>query len=144
MRYRAALLGFVLLAAGCGGGGGKTTSAAPPSKPPAGKLKVAVKGPTARPKAGTAKWPYTVTAISSSGAKVSGKLTVQLVDPLGTAHAVTYANTGKPVTNFPFHGFFHDYLQFPKSAIGYPLTVRAKVTSAQGKGTGTFGVKPKP
>jgi hypothetical protein len=90
-----------------------------------------------------AKWPYTVTA-TSGGKQVSGKLTVQIVDPLGNAHAVTYDNTKKPVTNFAFHGTFHDYLQFPKSGIGFPLTVRAKVTSAQGKGTATYGVKTKP
>src|SRR6266536_616294 len=137
VRYRAALLGFVLLAAGCGGGRGKTTTSA--AKPPAGKLKVVVKGPTAHPKV-NAKWPYTVTAVDSAGTHVSGKLTVQIVDPIGNTHAVTYDNTKRPVTNFPFHGMFRDYLQFPKSAIGFPLTVRAKVTSAQGKGTGTYGV----
>ena len=141
MRYRAALLGLVLLAAGCGGGGKSTSSS--PSRPPAGKLKVVVKGQNPRPKTNT-NWRYAVKATDSAGKSVSGKLTVQIVDPIGNAHSVTYDNTKKPVTNFPFKGTFHDYLQFPKSAVGYPLTVRAKVTSAQGKGTGTFGVKPKP
>lgn len=107
-----------------------------------GKLRVVLRGPTAHPKA-TAKWPYSVSALNSAGKKVSGKLTVQLVDPLGNAHSVTYANTGKPVKNFPFHGTFRDYLQFPKNSVGFPLTVRAKVTSPQGQGTATFGVKPR-
>jgi hypothetical protein len=139
VRYRAALLGLVLLAAGCGGGGGGKTSTA---KRISAKLRVFVKGQTPRPKANT-NWRYGVKATNSAGKTVSGKLTVEIVDPLGNAHAVTYDNTKKPVKNFPFHGTFHDYLQFPKDAVGYPLTVRAKVTSARGSGTGSFGVKPK-
>ena len=143
MRYRAALLGVVLFAAGCGGGkGGNQSTAAAPQPPPSGKVSVVIKGPTARPKAG-ANWAYSVTALDSTGKRVSGELTVQIVDPLGRAHSVTYDNTKNPVMNFPFHGAFHDYLQFPKDAVGFPLTVRAKVASAQGKGTGTFGVKVK-
>jgi hypothetical protein len=140
VRYRAALLGLVLLAAGCGGGGGagKTTSAAPP-KP---SVNVVLKGLPAHPKA-SVNLPYSVTATDSSGKRVSGKLTVQIVDPLGNAHAVTYDNTKRPIKNFPFHGAFHDYLAFPKDAVGYPLTVRAKVTSAQGDGTATFRATPK-
>lgn len=142
MRYRTTLLGLVLLAAGCGGGGGKTTTSAAPPPPPAGKLKVFVKGSTAHPKA-NAKWPYSVTATGSAGKTVGGKLTVQVVDPVGNAHTVTYDNTKKPVKNFPFHGVFRDYLQFPAQSIGFPLTVKATVKSAHGSGTGTFGVKPK-
>ena len=141
MRYRAALLllGLVLLAAGCGGGGGgKTTPAAPPKR----SVNVAIKGLSAHEKA-SVNVPYSVTATDSAGKHVSGKLTVQIVDPLGNAHAVTYDNTKRPIKNFPFHGTFHDYLAFPKDAVGYPLTVRAKVASAQGNGTATFRVTPK-
>jgi len=136
VRYRAALLGLVLLAAGCGGSGGKSTSAAAPS------LKVLVKGPTAHPRA-NAKWPYSVTASDSNGERVSGKLTVQIVDPIGNAHTVTYDNTKKPVKDFPFHGTFHDYLQFPKQALGFTLTVKATVKSTEGTAVGKLGVKPK-
>ena len=135
MRYRAALFGLVLLAAGCGGSGGKTSPAAP-------SLKVVIAGPTAHPRA-DAKWPYSVTATDSSGKHVSGKLTVQIVDPIGNAHAVTYDNTKKPVKGFPFHGTFHDYLQFPKQALGFTLTVKATVKSTEGTAVGTFGVKPR-
>jgi hypothetical protein len=143
VRYRAAFLGLAVLAAGCGGGkAGNQATAVAPQPPPTAKVTVAIKGATARPKA-NANWSYSVTARDSTGKKVSGKLTVQIVDPLGNAHAVTYDNTKKPVRNFPFHGTFHDFLQFPKDSIGFPLTVRAKVTSAQGKGTASFGVKPR-
>lgn len=131
----------MLLAAGCGGGkeGGLSTAVAPQAP---GKLRVVLKGPTAHPKA-TAKWNYAVSALNSAGRKVPGKLTVQIVDPIGNAHAVTYDNTKRPVAKFPFHGTFRDYLQFPKSSVGFPLTVRARVTSPQGQGIGTFVVKPK-
>jgi hypothetical protein len=130
----------MLLTAGCGGGGGGKTSTA---KRMAAKLTVTLKGPTHSPKA-NANWPYTVTVVDGAGKHVSGRLTVQIVDPLGTAHAVTYDNTKRPIANFPFHGTFRDYLQFPKSGAGFSLTVRAKVTSSQGKGTATYTVKPKP
>jgi hypothetical protein len=139
VRYRAALLGLVLLAAGCGGGGGGNTTSAAPPKP---KVTVVLTGLPAHPKAGV-NIRYSVTATDSAGKRVPGKLTVQIVDPLGNAHAVTYDNTKRPIKNFPFHGTFHDYLQFPKDAVGYPLTVRAKVTSSQGNGTATFRATPK-
>jgi hypothetical protein len=142
VRYRALLLGLVLLAAGCGHGkeGNMSTAAAP--QPPAGKVSVIIKGPTTHPKA-NARWPYSVTVRDSSGDLVSGKLTVQIVDPVGNAHTVTYDNTKKPVKNFPFRGTFRDYLEFPKQSIGFPLTVRVPVTTPKGNGLGTFGVKPR-
>jgi hypothetical protein len=134
------LLGLVLLVAGCGGGkGGSTTQAVHPS---VGKLTVVLKGGGPSPKA-NANWPYTVTATNPSGKRVSGKITVEIVDPVGNAHAVTYRNTKRPVKGFPFHGKFHDSLTFPRESIGFPLIVRAKVTSSEGSGTANYSVTPK-
>ncbi len=115
MRARLTVLGAVLLLSGCGGSSTTTTTKPPPPPPPpgppppatvtAGHVKAALYAPTRTPKA-NAKWHYRVVVTDTKGRKLTGKITVEIVDPLGQAHAATYDDTTKPITNMPFRGEF--------------------------------------
>jgi hypothetical protein len=74
------------------------------------------------------KWKYAVHA-TRDHKPVAAKLTEQIVDPIGGKHPVTYANTNKPITNWPFKGTFRDYIIWPASTRGVPLTLRLVVRS---------------
>lgn len=89
---------------------------------------------THRPKV-NARLPYSVKASRA------GRLTVQILDPLGGVHAVQYDESKKNVTNFPFKGVFRDYLEFPPESRGFKLVVRATIKTPVGFGSGTFWVK---
>ncbi len=129
MRSRTVILVLTLLAAGCGGGkNGTTGTTARPT------LKVSISASTHRPKV-NAKWRYEVKAPGP------GKLTVQIVDPIGGVHPVLYDGTKRNVTGFPFHGAFRDYLEFPPDSRGYRLTVRATVKTAKGQGAAGYWIR---
>jgi len=89
---------------------------------------------THRPRV-NAKWHYEVKAAGH------GKLTVQIVDPIGGVHPVQYDDTKRNVTNFPFRGTFRDYLEFPPDSRGYRLTVRATVKTATGQGVAAYWIR---
>ena len=91
----------------------------------AAPLKVTLTAPTHTPKIG-AKWPYVVHA-TRGGRPAAARITVQIVDPLGTAHAVEFGANKKHVTNWPFKGVFRDYVIWPRSSLGVPLTFRVIV-----------------
>ena len=77
-----------------------------------------------------ARWPWTVTA-TVAGKPAAGRVTVQIVDPLGTVHAVDY--DGRPkvwITRIPFRGRFGDVVTWPASARGFPLTFRVIIEAA--------------
>jgi hypothetical protein len=74
------------------------------------------------------KWWYTVRA-TEAGKLVHGKLTIQIVDPLGTVHAVQVGETTKPITNLPFPGVYRDYMIFPPESRGVPLRIRVTVVA---------------
>jgi hypothetical protein len=74
------------------------------------------------------RWTYAVRA-TSAGKPVAGKLTVEIVDPLGGAHPVDFAATKKPIVNRPFKGVFRDYVLWPAEARGFPLTLRVTVVA---------------
>lgn len=73
-------------------------------------------------------WNYAVHA-TRGGKPVAARLTEQIVDPIGGRHPVTYANTRKPITNWPFKGTFRDYIIWPRSSRGVPLTLHLVVRS---------------
>jgi hypothetical protein len=73
-------------------------------------------------------WSYVVHA-SLQGKPVAARLTAQIIDPIGGVHPVLYANTKVKVVNRPFKGVFRDFLIWPKSARGVPLTLRVTVRS---------------
>ena len=56
---------------------------------------------THTPKAG-ARWRYRVVATDQRHRKLAGRITVQIVDPLGRAHPVQYGNTKRNITRMPF------------------------------------------
>jgi predicted lipoprotein with Yx(FWY)xxD motif len=98
--------------------------------------------PTHRPKANT-KWFYTLLVTDLTGKPLRARITVQIVDPLGTAHPVQYANTKKNLTDWPINGRFRDYVIWPKSsAVGVTLTLRVTVKAGTGKRVLTYPVSP--
>lgn len=151
MRARLTVLGAILLAAGCGGSGSRSSKPPPPPPPPpaappatatAGAVKATLVAPTHTPKV-NAKWRYTVKVTDRQGRLLSGKLTVQIVDPLGTAHAVQYDETKQNITRRPFKGTFRDYVQFPADGRGFRLTFRVIAATSRGKVSLTYPVTPR-
>jgi hypothetical protein len=72
------------------------------------------------------RWHYSV-HVTKAGKPVAAKLTVQIVDPIGGAHPVTFGATTKTIKNWPFTGVFRDYIIWPKSSRGLPLKLRLTV-----------------
>jgi hypothetical protein len=153
MRARLTVLGAVFLVSGCGGSSSTTTTQPPPPPPPppgppppstvtSGQVKATLFAPTRTPKI-NAKWRYRVRVTDTRGRRLPGKITVQIVDPLGQAHAVTYDNTTKPIRNMAFGGEFRDYAEFPADARGFTLTFRVLVRTAKGTATIMYPVTPK-
>jgi hypothetical protein len=148
---RLILLAAVFLAAGCGSSGSKTHPApAPPPPPPAGppatagtgSVKATLYAPTHTPKV-KARWPYRVKVVDRRGRSLPGRITVQIVDPLGTAHPATYDDTKRNIAGMRFPGVFRDYLQFPSDARNVTLTVRVAVKTSKGQVTLTYPVTPR-
>jgi len=87
-------------------------------------------------------WPYVVRA-TVDGHPASARLTAQIVDPLGNAHAVQFGATTKRVVNWPFKGVFRDYLVWPSSSRGIPLTFRVTVRVGRARHVLTYRVTPR-
>ncbi len=151
MRARLSVLGAVLLLAGCGGSSATTTTKPPPPPPPgpAPPATVTVGGVTAtlfaltrEPKV-NARWDYRVRVTDSRRRKLGGKITVEIVDPIGVAHSVAYDNTSKKIRNMAFDGEFRDYVEWPADSRGYTLTFRVIAKTAKGTVEITYPVKPR-
>jgi hypothetical protein len=108
----------------------------------AGAVKATLFAPTRQPKV-NARWSYRVRVTDTRGRKLAGKITVQIVDPLGQAHAVTYDDTKRNIAGMKFSGDFRDYLEFPSDSSGYTLTFRVIAKTAKGKVEITYPVTPK-
>jgi hypothetical protein len=150
MQARLTVLGAVLLLSGCGGSGSSTTTSTGPPPPPgppppatvtSGDVKASLVAPTRHPKV-NANWHYRVRVTDKKGHPLGGKITVQIVDPLGQAHAVDYDDTKKPVTKMHFNGTFQDDVQYPADARGYTLTFRVIAKTPKGTVTITYPVTP--
>jgi hypothetical protein len=106
-------------------------------------FKATLTAPTHHAKAGT-KWFYTVRVTDLTGKPIRARISVQIVDPLGSVHPVQYANTKKNLTNWPINGHFRDYIIWPRSsAIGISLTLRVIVRTAKGKLSLAYSVSPR-
>lgn len=103
-------------------------------------LKVAVSAPGHTPKINT-HWNYTVRA-TRDGRPVAGRLTEQIVDPIGGAHPVQFGKSTKNITNWPFNGVFKDYIIWPASSRGVPLKLRVVVRTGATKKVVTYSVTP--
>ena len=83
------------------------------------------------PKVGV-HWPYTVHA-TVGGKPARARVTARIVDPLGGVHPVGFGAKKGNVTRIPFRGTFRDFVIWPGSAVGYPLTFRIIVTAGTAK-----------
>jgi hypothetical protein len=89
-----------------------------------------------------ARWPYTVRA-TLGRTPVAARITVQIVDPIGGAHAVEYGDTTRKIVNRPFRGVFRDFVRWPPESRGIPLTFRATVVAAGAKRVLSYRVTPR-
>jgi hypothetical protein len=94
-------------------------------------IRVTLTAPTHTPKVGV-RWPYVVRA-SSAGKPIAGRITVQIVDPIGGVHPVEFDKSTKKVTNWPFKGTFRDWVIWPLESRGVPLTFRVIVRAGKVK-----------
>jgi hypothetical protein len=127
-----ALLALPLVVAACGSNGhAGGTSGSPRSttatrtsaaQPAPAALTVGLKTPDTPPKAGSL-WPITVTARTASGAPVDGTVSYAFLLG-GQVVARRPAVPGKLRA-----GVYHDELEFPAEAVGYPLTLEVIVTA---------------
>lgn len=100
-----------------------------------------VSSPSHTPKINT-HWYYTVRAMQD-GKLVAGKLTAQIVDPVGGVHPVVFGSTTKLISNSPFKGSIRNFIIWPASSRGIPLKVRVIVKVGTTKHTISYAVTPR-
>jgi hypothetical protein len=110
-------------------------------------LVVTFTAPGHSPRIGTSetvgpKWYYVV-KVTQAGRPVPARLTLQIVDPLGTAHPVQVAMSAAPITSYPIRGTYRDFLIFPPASRGIPLTIRATIVSGAARRVLTYVVTPR-
>jgi hypothetical protein len=86
-------------------------------------------------------WNYVVRA-TEGGKPVPARITAQIVDPIGGVHPVEFGKNTKNITNWPFQGVFRDYIVWPPSSRGVPLTLRIVVRVGAVRKTLTYVVTP--
>ncbi len=101
---------------------------------------VTVTAPTHTPKINT-RWYYTVRA-TQAGKPAAGRLTAQIVDPIGGSHPVQFGTSTKNITNWAFTGRFRDFIIWPASSRGIPLRLRVVVKVGAAKRTVSYPVTP--
>jgi hypothetical protein len=107
----------------------------------AAPIKVAVIAPGHTPKVNT-HWNYSV-RVTESGKPASGRITEQIVDPIGAKHPVDYGTSTKPITNRPFKGVFRDFIVWPASSRGIPLELRIVVVVGKTRRVVDYAVTPR-
>ena len=95
-------------------------------------IAVHLQAPTSEPKA-SSKWPITVSATSASGRPVNGTVSYAFL----FGGAVVARRPGGHMSG----GVYHDQLEFPAQALGYPLTLEVIVEGEGARGTTTRAVK---
>ncbi len=154
MRLRiAVVLACVTVAAGCGSTKhaakqvstttqpGTVASAPPPA--PAARFRATLSAPAHTPPVGAKKWWYVVRAATAQGKPLHARLTVEVVDPLGTAHVAEVGTSTRKLLNFPFVGRYQDFAQWPASSRGFRLTFRVIVKAQGSSKTLTYWVRPR-
>ncbi len=86
-------------------------------------------------------WNYAV-HVTNAGKPVSARITAQIVDPIGGTHPVEFGKNTKAITNWPFTGIFRDYIVWPPSSRGVPLTLRLILRIGGARKTVTYVVTP--
>jgi len=88
------------------------------------------------------RWPYQVKVTDLKGKPLAGRVTIEIVTPVGPYPVAFFANK-KNITNIPFKGIFKDAVLWPPdSAVGVVLKFRATVVTAKGKAVLIYPVKP--
>jgi hypothetical protein len=146
MRRLAVVFVLAFLASGCGGAKHSATSTAArsvaPPPPARASFRASLSAPTHTPRVGP-KWWYVVRAVDLQGRPLRARLTVQVVDPLGTAHAAQVGSTKRKLLDFPFTGRYRDFAVWPAASRGFRLTFRVLVKARGGSRTLTYWVKPR-
>jgi hypothetical protein len=88
------------------------------------------------------RWPYSV-SVAVGGRPVAARLTEQIVDPIGGIHPVQFGTSTKNITNWPFRGTFRDFIIWPASSRGIPLTLRIIVRAGGHTKIDNYHVIPK-
>lgn len=115
--------------------------AAPLAAARAAPPKVTLTAPGHSPQIGK-RWFYSVRA-TAGGKPVAGRITVQIVDPLGGTHPVNYGTTKKPIAGLSFKGVFRDFVLWPGNTRGLPLRLRVTVVAGGVKRTIDYPVTPR-
>ncbi len=71
-------------------------------------------------------WDYSL-SVSIDGKPATARLTEAIVDPIGGVHPVQFGKSTKNITRWPFSGSFHDFIIWPATSRGIPLTFRVTV-----------------
>ena len=119
-----------------------TVTAVGTTRPHPAPFRLSLTAPTHTPRVGKAKWWYVVHA-TAAGKPVRGKLTVEVVDPLGTAHVAEVGTSKRKLRDFPFRGSYRDFAQWPPASRGYRLTFRVIVFARGGSRTRDYWVQPR-
>jgi len=82
-------------------------------------------------------------AVTAGGKPVKAQLTEQIVDPIGGVHPVQYGTTKKLIKNWRFAGVFRDFIIWPKSSRGVPVTWRFIVVVGKTKHVVNYKITPK-
>lgn len=88
------------------------------------------------------RWSYTV-HVTQGGKPVAAKITEQIVDPVGGKHPVEFGKSTKNIVNWPIKGVFRDFIVWPPSARGIPLTFRVTVVVGKTKRIVNYAVTPR-
>jgi hypothetical protein len=146
MRLRLVALVACVVAAGCGSGKQSlrpATATQPAASVAAAGFRIQLSAPTHTPRAGKAKWWYVVRATDAAGRPVRGRLTVEVVDPLGTAHPAEVGTSHRKLVDYPFSGRYRDFAQWPAAARGYRLVFRVTVVAKGVRRTVRYWVRPR-
>ena len=112
-----------------------------PSRPRP-QFNVSLSAPTHRPKVGP-RWWYVVRATARSGRPVRGRLTVEVVDPLGVAHPAEVGTSTRKLVGYPFAGRYRDFAQWPRASRGYRLVFRVIVAASGARKSVSYWVRPR-
>jgi hypothetical protein len=107
----------------------------------AAPLKVTVTAPGHSPPVGV-HWKYSVAA-TIDRRPVKGLITEVIVDPIGGVHPILYGTTKNPIKNRPFKGVFRDFIIWPKSTRGIPVTWRITVVVGKTKRVVNYKITPR-
>jgi hypothetical protein len=106
----------------------------------AAPVHIAVTAPGHTPKVGV-HWNYTL-HVTRGGKPVKALLTEQVVDPIGGTHPVQFGTSTKIIKNWRITGVFRDFMIWPRSSRGVPLTWRIIVVVGKTKSVVNYKVTP--